>query len=294
MDGNDAGRPLIGQDAKMVAIGELIRRSARSTAPVWITGEPGTGKALIARAIHRASDRADQPFVAVPCDTLPEPLLARELFGYEPKAAPGLGRWRGAFERARGGTLLLEEIGSMPPGLQPTLLRVLQTRAIARGGGQSSIPVDVRVLTSTCTDVQPRVYAGQFRAELYYRLRVVPLDVPPLRARRGDIPLLVHGFLTCFTGPASHRALGISPAAMAALQAYDWPGNVQELECLIQRLIVRTPHACIQWQDLPWEVRAGHTSPQDLRAEDAASSRPAEPPFGPAALRQFLARRPWN
>jgi DNA-binding NtrC family response regulator len=294
MDADDAGRPLIGQDVKMVAIGEVIRRSARSTAPVWITGEPGTGKALIARAIHRASDRADQPFVAVTCDTLPEPLLARELFGYEPKAAPGLGRWPGAFERARGGTLFLEEIGRLPPGLQLTLLRVLQERTLARGGGQSPIPVDVRVVTSTSTEVPSLVYAGRFRADLYYHLRVTALAVPPLRARRGDIPLLVHAFLTRATGPASHRAPRMSPAAMDALQAYDWPGNVQELEDLIQRLIIGTPHACIQWQDLPWAVRAGPTPPQDPRAEDADPSRPAESPFGPAALRQFLARRPWN
>jgi DNA-binding NtrC family response regulator len=294
MDRDEVGRLLIGQDAKMVAISEVIRRSARSTVPVWITGELGTGKARIARAVHSASHRADQPFITVHCGVLPEPLLARELFGYEPKTAPGLGRWLGAFERAQGGTLFLEEIGRLPPGLQLTLLRVLQERIMARGGGQSPIPVDVRVVTSTSTEVPPLVYAGQFRAELYYRLQVVSLDVPPLRARRGDIPLLVHAFLTCATRPASHRAPSISPAAMDTLQAYDWPGSVQELEDLIQRLIVGTPHACIQWQDLPWEVHAGPTPPQDSRAEDADPSRPAESPFGPAALRQFLARRPWN
>jgi DNA-binding NtrC family response regulator len=294
MDTDNAGMPLIGQDAKMVAIGEIMRRLGRSTAPVWITGEPGTGKARIARAIHRASDRANQPFVAVPCDTMPEPLLTRELLGYEPKAGPGLGRWLGAFERARGGTLFLEEISYLPSRLQPTLLRVLQERAIARGGDQPPIQVDVRILTSTSTDVQPLVYAGQFRADLYYRLRVVPVDVPPLRARRGDIPLLVHYFLTCATRPSFHRAPSVSPAAMDALQTYDWPGNVQELEDLIQRLIVSTPHACIQRQDLPWEVRAGTTSSQDSHAENAVPPRPDESPFGPAALRQFLTHRPWN
>jgi len=294
MHGDDAGMQLIGQDAKIVAIGELIRRSARSTAPVLITGELGTGKALIARAIHRASDRADKPLVALPCDTIPEPLLARELFGYEPKASPGLGRWLGAFERAHGGTLFLEEIGHLPPALQTTLLRVLQAHAIARLGGQPPIPVDVRVVAATSIDVPPLVYTGRFRADLYYRLRVIPIDVPPLRSRRGDIPLLVHAFLTGDRGPSAHRAPGISPAAMEALQAYDWPGNVQELEHLIQRLMLRTPHACIQWQDLPWEVRAGHSPQQDSLAEDANPSRPTEPPFGPAALRQFLAGRPWN
>ena len=134
MHGDDAGMQLIGQDAKIVAIGELIRRSARSTAPVLITGELGTGKALIARAIHHCSYRTDKPFVAVPCGTIPEPPLARELFGHEPKASAGLGRWIGAFERARGGTLFLEEIGSLPPGLQTRLLRVLQERAIERPG----------------------------------------------------------------------------------------------------------------------------------------------------------------
>jgi DNA-binding NtrC family response regulator len=294
MDGDDAGIQIIGQEARMVALGELIRRSARSTVPVMIGGERGTGKALIARAIHHCSHRTDKPFVAVPCSTIPEPPLAREIFGHEPKASAGLGRWIGAFERARGGTLFLEEIDSLPPELQTRLLRVLQERAIERPGGQSPIPVDARILTATCTDVQQLVYAGRFRAELYYRLRVIPINVPPLRARRVDIPLLVHYFLTCYRRPSSQRAPGISPAAMEALQAYDWPGNVQELEHLIQRLMLRTPHACIQWQDLPWEVRAGHSPQQDSLTEDANPSRPTEPPFGPAALRQFLAGRPWN
>jgi DNA-binding NtrC family response regulator len=291
---DDPRMPLIGQDAKIVAIVELIRRLGRSTAPVWITGEPGTGKARIARAIHGASARADQPFVAVPCDTLPEPLLARELWGYEPKAAPGLGRWLGAFERARGGTLFLQEIDRLPPGVQTTLLHVLQGRTIARAASQPPIPVDVRVLTATSTDVPPLVYTGQFRAELYYRLRVVPLDVPPLRARRGDIPLLVHYLLRCATSSSSHRAPSISPTAMAALQAYDWPGNVEELEGLIQHLIIHTPYAYIQWQELPWEVRAAPTPPQNPWAGDASFSQPDELPFGPAALHQFLSRRPWN
>jgi DNA-binding NtrC family response regulator len=294
MDGDYTGIQIIGQEAKMVAIGELIRRLARSTVSVLITGEQGTGKALIARAIHRCSYRTDKPFVAVHCGTIPEPLLARELFGYEPKASAGLGRWIGAFERARGGTLFLEEIGSLPPGLQTTLLRVLQERAIQRVGGKSPIPVEVRLLAATCTDVQQLVYAGRFRPELYHRLRVIRLDVPPLRARRGDIPLLVHYFLRCYSRPSSQRAPGISPAALKALQAYDWPGNVQELESLIQRLIVRTPHERIQWRDLPRELRTGRTTARDSLAKDAGHPRPAASPFGPAALRRFLARRPWN
>jgi two-component system, NtrC family, response regulator AtoC len=294
MDGDYAGIQIIGQEAKMVAIGELIRRLGRSTVSVLITGEPGTGKALIARAIHRSSSRTDKPFVAVHCGTIPEPLLARELFGYEPKASAGHGRWIGAFERARGGTLFLEEIGSLPPGLQATLLRVLQERAIERVGGERPIPVDVRLLAASCSDLQQLVYAGRFRPELYYRLRVILLDVPPLRARRGDIPLLVHYFLTCYTRPSSQRAPGISPAALSVLQAYDWPGNVRELESLIQRLVVRTPHERIQWHDLPRELRARCATERDPLAKNAAHPRPAASPFGPAALRRFLARRPWN
>jgi DNA-binding NtrC family response regulator len=294
MHGAEATIQIIGQEAKMVALGELIRRSARSTVPVMITGERGTGKALIARTIHHYSYRTNKPFVAVPCAMIPEPLLERELFGYEPRASAGRGRWIGAFERARGGTLFLEEIGSLPPGLQTTLLRVLQQRAIERLGGQSPIPVDVRILTATCIDVQQLVYAGRFRAELYYRLQVIPMDVPPLRARRGDIPLLVHYFLKCYTRPSSQRAPGISLAAIEALQAYDWPGNVQELENLIQRLVVRTPQERIRWQDLPRELRARHIAPRDSLAEDTRHSWPARSPFGPAALRRFLERRSWN
>jgi DNA-binding NtrC family response regulator len=278
----------------MVAIGELIRRSARSTVPVLISGERGTGKALIARSIHRYSYRADKPFVVVHCGTIPEPLLARELFGYEPKASAGLGRRIGAFERARGGTLFLREIGSLPPVLQTTLLRVLQGHTIEHVGGKSPIPVEVRVLAATCTDVQRLVYTGLFQAELYYRLRVIPVEVPPLRARRGDIPLLAHYFLARYARPSPGRAPGFSPAAMEALQAYDWPGNVQELENLIQRLMARTLSEHIQWQDLPWEVRAMCTPQHDPFAENVDDPRQAEPPFGQAALRRFLARMPWN
>jgi transcriptional regulator with PAS, ATPase and Fis domain len=294
MDGDYAGIQIIGQEAKMVAIGELIRRSARSTIPVLITGEPGTGKALIARAIHRCSYRTDKPFVAVQCAAIPEPLLARELFGYEPKASPGLRRWIGAFERAHGGTLFLEEVGSLPRELQTTLLQVLQARAIERVGGRTPIPVNVRLLAATCTDVQGLVYAGLFLADLYYHLRVISVEVPPLRARRGDIPLLAHYFLACYARPSPRRAPGIFPAAMEALHAYDWPGNVQELESLIQRLVGCGPHGPIQWQDLPWELRAMRIPPRDLLVEDVGHPRQAGTPFGQAALRRFLARRPWN
>jgi two-component system, NtrC family, response regulator AtoC len=294
MDGGDTTIHIIGQEAKMVALGELIRRSARSTVPVMITGERGTGKALIARAIHHCSYRTSKPFVAVPCAMIPEPLLARELFGYGPKASVGRRRWIGAFERARGGTLFLEDIGSLPPGLQTTLLRVLQQRAIEHIEGQPPIPVDVRILTATCTDVQQLLYAGHFRAELYYRLRVISMDVPPLRARRGDIPLLVQYFLMCYSRPASQRTVGISPAAMDALQAYDWPGNVQELENLMQRLVVRALQGSIEWQDLPRELRARRTAPRDSQTEEARHSWPTRSPFGPAALRRFLERRSWN
>jgi transcriptional regulator with PAS, ATPase and Fis domain len=294
MDGDEATIQIIGQEAKMVALGELIRRSARSTVPVMITGEAGTGKALIAQTIHHSSYRTNKPFVVVPCGSVPEPLLEREVFGYEPRASAGRGRWIGAFERARGGTLFLEDIGSLPPGLQTTLLRVLQERAIERHGGQPPIPVDVRILTATCTDVQQLVYAGHFRAELYYRLRVIPIEVPPLRARRGDIPLLVHYFLTCYTRPSSQHVPGISAAAIEALQIYDWPGNVQELANLIQRLVVRSHQECIQWQDLPRKLRAGRTAPHDSCGEGTRHCWPARSPFGPAALRRFLERRSWN
>ena len=294
MDRDHAGIQIIGQDAKMVAIGELIRRSARSAVSVLISGERGTGKALIAQAIHRCSYRADKPFVVVHCAAIPEPLLARELFGYEPRGSPGSRRWVGAFERAHGGTLFLEEIGSLPLALQTTLLRVLQAHAIERVGGRARIPVEARVLAATCTDLQKLIYAGVFRAELYHRLRVIPMEVPPLRARRGDIPLLVHYFLARYRRPSPRGAQGISPAAMQALQAYDWPGNVQELESLIQRLVVRSPHECIQWQDLPWELHAVRALRRGPFTEDGSHAEQAERPFGQAGLRRFLAHRPWN
>jgi DNA-binding NtrC family response regulator len=294
MDGDDATIQIIGQEAKMVALGERIRRSARSTVPVTITGERGTGKGLIAQAFHHYSYRANKPFVTVPCATIPEPLLERELFGHESRPSTGRGRWIGAFERARNGTLFLEDIDSLSPELQTTLLHVVQERSIRRLKGQSPIPVDVRILTATCTDLQPLVYAGHFRAELYYRLRVLSIEVPPLRARRGDIPLLVEYFLTWYTRPASQPAPGISPAAMEVLQAYDWPGNVQELENLIQRLVVRAPQGRIQRQDLPRELHIKCTTPYNSLVEDTRHFWPVRSPFGPAALRRFLERRSWN
>ena len=232
-------RTIITQNPQMLQTKVLAERIAATTATVFIQGESGTGKELFARFIHEHSDRSHHPFVAVNCAALPEGLLESELFGYEKGAFTGAIRTKeGKFELANGGTLLLDEITEMPVHLQAKLLRVLQESEIDRVGGRFPIRVDVRVIATTNTEVNQAVAAGQFRKDLYYRLNVIPIKIPPLRDRPEDTLLLTQHFIDKYNQIHRRAISRATPEAQRRLQAYSWPGNVRELENVIQRAVL--------------------------------------------------------
>ena len=234
-----------------------VARVAPTEASVLLSGESGTGKELLARAIHAASPRAEGPFVAVHCAALAEGLLESELFGHLKGAFTGADRSReGRFEAAAGGVLFLDEISEIPPSTQVKLLRVLQERQVERVGSHQSIPLDVRLIAATNQDPAAELLSGRLREDLYYRLAVVKLHIPPLRLRRGDIPKLVEHFLEKHAGAGTHRVTSISREAMDALVRYNYPGNVRELENIIQSAIVLSRGDTLTTDDLPFEVRA--------------------------------------
>ena len=250
---------IVASDTGMLAVLETVHKVAPTMATVMIYGESGTGKELIARAVHNLSERATKPFVSVSAGALPETLLESELFGYEKGAFTGAMTPKpGRFEMANGGTLFLDEIGDISPATQVKLLRVLQERRFERLGGTRSIEVDVRVVAATNQDLQQLIVDGSFREDLFYRLNVVPITLPTLRQRSGDIPLLVAHFLEKFN--AGNKR--INPAAMEALVKYPWPGNIRELENTIERIVILSHGDEIGVPDLPAEVRAG-VSPAD-------------------------------
>jgi len=244
----------VAADPRMVEILGTVEKVAPTAATVMIYGESGTGKELIARAIHRLSPRSAKPFVEVHAGALPETLLESELFGYEKGAFTGAVTAKpGRFEMANGGTLFLDEVGDISLGVQVKLLRVLQERRFERLGGTRSIDVDVRVVAATNRDLQQLIADGTFREDLFYRLNVVPITLPPLRQRQGDIPRLVAHFLVKYE--ASGKT--ITNDAMEALSSYPWPGNIRELENAIERIVILAPGEEIGMQDLPAEVRSG-------------------------------------
>ncbi|HXG94481.1 MAG TPA: sigma-54 dependent transcriptional regulator [Blastocatellia bacterium] len=229
---------IIGRSPQMQAIYQMIETVAQTTSTVLITGESGTGKELVARAIHNMSDRAASPFVSINCGAFTETLLESELFGYMKGSFTGaVSNRKGLFEAAEGGTIFLDEIGETTPAMQVKLLRVLQERTIRRVGGVEEIPVDVRVVAATNRDLAQMVEDGTFRNDLYYRISVIPIEMPPLRARRTDIPDLVRHFLEKYSAAAGRPPLEISEEAMRYLESYDWPGNVRELENTIERAV---------------------------------------------------------
>jgi len=253
---------IVASDPGMMAVLETVTKVAPTMATVMIYGESGTGKELIARAVHNLSGRATKPFVSVSAGALPETLLESELFGYEKGAFTGAVTPKpGRFEMANGGTLFLDEIGDISPATQVKLLRVLQERRFERLGGTRSIEVDVRVVAATNQDLQQLIADGTFREDLFYRLNVVPVSLPPLRQRAGDVPLLVAHFLEKFNAGAKR----MSPQALEALVKYPWPGNIRELENTIERIVILSHGDEIGVPDLPAEVRAG-VSPADRPA----------------------------
>ncbi|HVZ73895.1 MAG TPA: sigma-54 dependent transcriptional regulator [Polyangia bacterium] len=252
----DKGLGLVGETPVMRAVFQTIEKVAPTDASVYVHGESGTGKELVARAIHARSKRVEGPFVKVNCGALTETLLESELFGHEKGAFTGaIKRKLGRFELADKGTLFLDEIGDITPGLQLKLLRVLQEREFERVGGEETVKVDVRIVSATHRDIAAEVAAGRFREDLFYRLHVVPLVVPPLRDRKEDIPRLVAHFIAKL-GPRTNAAVtGVSEPALARLVTYAWPGNVRELENVIEQALVFTEGDKIDLASLPPGVR---------------------------------------
>jgi two-component system NtrC family response regulator len=247
---------IVGRSSAMQGVFDRIRQVANADVTVLVQGESGTGKELVARAIHNLSDRKTRPFIAANLGALPETLVESELFGYEKGAFSGALRQKpGWFEMANAGTLFLDEIGELPPKTQVDLLRLLEQRELRRLGGESSIPIDVRLIAATNRELDALATEGKFRQDLYYRINVVPLRIPPLRERRDDIPLLAEHFLQQAQqrhGRAPHR---VAPAAMRILCDYPWPGNVRQLRNLMERLVVTVESPTLHAEDLPPEFR---------------------------------------
>jgi two-component system nitrogen regulation response regulator NtrX len=252
----ERSEPLLGNSAAMQRLKGELRMAAGSDSRILILGENGTGKELVARQVHRLSKRAQGPFVDVNCAAIPEELIESELFGHVKGAFTGAAADRpGRFEQADGGTLFLDEIADMSLKTQAKVLRALQEQRFERVGGTSTIRVDVRVLAATNKDLEEEIRQNRFREDLYFRLAVIPLRVPPLRERREDVPVLVEHFIALFARELGRRPKRVEPAAMARLQEYSWPGNVRELRNLVERMMIMTPGEGIGVRDLPPAVR---------------------------------------
>jgi DNA-binding NtrC family response regulator len=291
---------MLGSSAPMRRVFEMAERVAATDATVLILGESGTGKDLLAQEIHDRSPRAGKAFVAVNCAALPENLIESELFGFERGAFTGAAQQRkGKFELASGGTIFLDEIGDMNPVTQAKVLRVLENRKIERLGGSQSIAVDVRVISATHRDLSAEIAAGKFREDLYYRLRVVTLELPALREHKEDIPALVDAFLAQF-GARHSRKVKINRAALDLLSAYDWPGNVRELRNAVERSLVLCRGDEITAADLPEEIREGHRplTPAGTESESAflgeSDFREAKRQFEIVYLKRKLEEHRWN
>ena len=285
---------IVGQHPEMQRLYRLVAQVARTATTVLVTGESGTGKELIARAIHRQGPRRDKPFVAVNPAAVSETLVESELFGHEKGAFTGAYQKKlGKFEMAQGGTLFLDEIATLKPELQAKLLRVLQEREIERVGGTQSIKIDVRVIAATNVDLKQAVAQGRFREDLYYRLNVVPIAVPPLRERREDIPALVDHFIRRYSHEFAKPIQGLSPEALAALREYLWPGNVRELQNVIERSVVLVDGPVIGLNDLPLDVLLpDHRS--KVREAETLPLNEASDQFERQIVMRVLERVGWN
>ena len=246
---------LIGQSPAILRVFDLVERAADSNSTVLISGESGTGKELIARALHHNSGRASESFVPVNCGAIPGELLESELFGHEKGAFTGAINQRiGRLEMAHGGTVFLDEIGDMPPALQVKLLRVLAEGEIDRVGGTRPIPIDVRVIAATHRDLEASIAEEKFREDLYYRLNVIPIHLPPLRERQEDIPHLIQHYLAVFNESKGKNVGGVDAEALRILCCYPWPGNIRELANFIERMVVLSRASTLTPRDLPPKV----------------------------------------
>jgi DNA-binding NtrC family response regulator len=291
---------MIGRSAEMRRAFEMADRVAPADSTVLILGESGTGKDLLSQEIHARSPRAGKAYVAVNCAALPETLIESELFGYERGAFTGAAQQKkGKFELASGGTIFLDEIGDMNPVTQAKVLRALENRTIERLGGTQTIPVDVRVISATHRNLQTEIRAGKFREDLFYRLRVVTIDLPPLRAHKEDIAVLAEAFLQMHAQRLG-RTARLSREAMTALERYDWPGNVRELKNALERSLVLCRGEEIDVEDLPGEVARGEVLPGKSTGDardsgfDERDFREARRKFELAYLKKQLADHRWN
>ncbi|HEY1910348.1 MAG TPA: sigma-54 dependent transcriptional regulator [Vicinamibacterales bacterium] len=263
---------IVGDDAKLKQVSLALHRAASTDATVLLEGESGTGKELFARALHALSPRADGPFVAINCAAIPENLLETELFGYEKGAFTGAtNRKLGKFELAHRGTLFLDEIGDLPPMLQPKILRALEDKRFERVGGTTPLQVDVRVVAATNRNLKAAVAARQYREDLYFRLSVFPIVIPPLRDRPNDIPTLTRYFIDRFCRDLKKQSLALSPAAEEELRAYSWPGNVRELQNCIERAAILTEGDTIHPRHLSLSFRDAPIAGASSEEEDAWS-----------------------
>jgi transcriptional regulator with PAS, ATPase and Fis domain len=283
---------IIGNSSKLKAAIRVAKQAASSISNVLIVGESGTGKELFAQAIHSYSERQKEPFVALNCGAIPRELIASELFGYSEGAFTGARRGGrpGKFEMAAGGTLFLDEIGDMPLEQQVTLLRVLQERKIIRIGGDQVIPVDVRVICATNKDLKEEVRKGNFREDLYYRLNVIFIEVPPLREREGDISLLFEYLLKKITKKLDTKIDYVQPGVLESLQNYKWPGNVRELENVVEKMISTNTGSSLYLKQLPVEISGFGLEQEDYRAPSAVP-RSSETDRGNGGMEALLAER---
>ncbi len=290
---------MIGRSEEMRRAFEIADRVAPTDSTVLILGESGTGKDLLAQEIHARSPRSGKAFVAVNCAALPETLIESELFGYERGAFTGAAQQRrGKFELAHGGTLFLDEIGDMNPVTQAKVLRALENRTIERLGGSQTIPVDVRVISATHRDLPAEIRSGKFREDLFYRLRVVTIELPPLRSHKGDVSILADAFLKMH-GARLHRSARLNKESLAALEIYDWPGNVRELKNALERSVVMCRGEEILPGDLPNEVASGRplTTKENTNGDAGMSERDfreARRKFEIAWITKELASHRWN
>ena len=280
----------------MHAIYDLIEKVAPTDTRVFITGETGVGKELVAKAIHFNSNRKNKPFVGINCGALAESLLETELFGHEKGAFTGAIRTKkGKFEYARGGTLFLDEVGDISPALQVKLLRVTQEKKIERVGGNQEIDVDVRIISATNQPIKEKISRGEFRLELYFRLNVVPIHIPPLRERIDDLPLLVNHFIDVFNRKFGKKLTGVTTRAMSRILQYDWPGNVRELENVLERAFVTTEGDVIDTIITSHDIRQtalqeATPHPVDVEIPFKVARTMVEKRFEKAYLREALKR----
>jgi two-component system nitrogen regulation response regulator NtrX len=292
---------MVGTSPGIVELKNQIEIVAPTSGWALITGENGTGKELVARAIHSFSQRSDKPFVEVNCAAIPEDLIESELFGHEKGSFTGAtAQRRGKFDQANEGTLFLDEIGDMSLKTQAKVLRILQERKFERVGGNRTIEVDVRVIAATNKDLPSQIANGQFREDLYYRLNVIPFHVPPLRERRQDIPLLVNHFLAFFCSKEGRETKTFSDDAMEAMTRYPWPGNVRELKNLIERLVIMVPTKVITRAQLPQSITSQQVEtvdslpPQESSQPVADTFREAREEFEKEFLLRKLEENDWN